>query len=243
MKNLFNGMFGMIEPGLCRMSMSGKVAVKTSGGYKTYDVDKERLTNCDGFVFDIGEEFFFVVPTNHARVGDILLVNGKPKCVREVKNKTISVIDYEDSSIKEILPERHIFMGNTYFYGVIRSMFGDMRNPKGSKSLMKTMMMASMMSSVFGNKGDGKSGNPFGAMMGGENNSMAQAMAMSMFFGGGMGDMLDGVFDFGDAFDMDGEDDEDYSDEVPAPRKKAPTKKKPTKKLPVTEGDEENVEN
>ena len=29
---------------------------------------------------------FFVIPTNHVEKGDIILVNGLPKCVREVKD-------------------------------------------------------------------------------------------------------------------------------------------------------------
>ena len=64
MTNVFNGMFGKVKPGMCRLSMSGKIAIKTSNGYKAYDVTKNRLTNCDSFVFDIGEDMFFVIPTN-----------------------------------------------------------------------------------------------------------------------------------------------------------------------------------
>ena len=77
--NLFNGIFGKIEPGLCRLSMNGEIAVRTKNGYKAYSIKTGRLTNCDSFVFDIGQEFFFVVPTNKVAVGDIILVNGKPR--------------------------------------------------------------------------------------------------------------------------------------------------------------------
>ena len=31
--NMFNGIFGRIEPGMCRISMSGKIAIKTSNGF------------------------------------------------------------------------------------------------------------------------------------------------------------------------------------------------------------------
>lgn len=34
---MFNGMFGKVANGMCRLSMSGGIAVKTSNGYKTYD--------------------------------------------------------------------------------------------------------------------------------------------------------------------------------------------------------------
>ena len=33
--NLFNGMFGKVAPGMCRVSMTGKIAIKTSSGYKS----------------------------------------------------------------------------------------------------------------------------------------------------------------------------------------------------------------
>ena len=89
MTNVFNGMFGKIAPGMCRLSMSGGIAVKTSNGYKSYNVKNGRLTNCDSFVFDIGEEFFFVMPTNKVEVGDIILVSGKPKCVIKAEKETI----------------------------------------------------------------------------------------------------------------------------------------------------------
>lgn len=125
MTNVFNGMFGNIAPGMCRLSMSGGIAVKTTTGYKSYNVKNGRLTNCDSFVFDIGEEFFFVIPTNKVEVGDIILVSGKPKCVVKSDKDTITVINYEDSTVETILPERNVFMGNTYFYGKIVSMFGN----------------------------------------------------------------------------------------------------------------------
>lgn len=97
MTNVFNGMFGKIAPGMCRLSMSGGIAVKTTTGYKSYNVKNGRLTNCDSFVFDIGEEFFFVIPTNKVEVGDIILVSGKPKCVVKSDKEDIGSIDYNVS--------------------------------------------------------------------------------------------------------------------------------------------------
>lgn len=72
------GMFGKIANGLCRVSMDGGIAIKTSQGYKTYNVETGALVNCDNFAFDIGSDFFFVVPTNKVRRGDIILAGGKP---------------------------------------------------------------------------------------------------------------------------------------------------------------------
>ena len=113
MVNALNGMLGKLGAGMCRLSMNGEIAVKTSGGYKSYNVKTGRLTNCDNFVFNIGEEFFFLIPTNKVEVGDIILVAGMPKCVIEPGKNKITVINYEDSTIDTIIPERHVFMGNT----------------------------------------------------------------------------------------------------------------------------------
>lgn len=177
---LFDGMFGKIADGMCRLSMNGEIAVKTSNGYKTYNSKTGRLTNCDRFVFDIGGEFFFLIPTNRVEKGDIILVAGKPKCVIEAEKNKITVINYEDSTIDTILPERHIFMGNTYFYGKIVSMFGKgfSGGKKGMNKMMKYMLMSEMMK-----------GNNFGSGSG------SNAMLPFMMMGGGFGDMFDGLFD------------------------------------------------
>ena len=184
---MFNGMFGKVASGMCRLSMNGGIAVKTSNGYKTYNLKTNKLTNCNNFVFNIGEEFFFVIPTNHVKPGDIIIANGKPKCVISVDDNTIKVINYEDSAVQDILPERHVFMGNTYFYGKIVSMFGnDIGKGKGgANKLMSYMLMSQMM-------GD-KSNNAFGGM--------GNALPMLMLMGnGGVSNMFEGMFDF----DFDG---------------------------------------
>ena len=193
MTKMFNGMFGKVAPGMCRLSLSGGVAVKTSNGYKSYNMKTGRLTNCDSFVFDVGEEFFFVIPTNKAEVGDILLVNGKPKCVIDSGADKLQVINYEDSTVETILPERHVFMGNTYFYGKIVSMFGSdlLKGKSGVQNIMKYMMLTEMMK---GNSGSGTNG--------------MSTMLPLMMMGGNMGDLFDGMFDF-DTDDSESEETEE----------------------------------
>ena len=185
--NFMNGMFGKIAPGMCRLSMSGGIAVKTSNGYKSYNVKNGRLTNCNSFVFDIGEEFFFLIPTNKVEVGDIILISGKPKCVIEADKNKLTVINYEDSTIDTVLPERHVFMGNTYFYGKIVSMFGN--DLMGGKKGMNKMLSYMMMSEMF--KGNGSS------------NSNSMLPMMMLMNGGNMGGMFEGMFDFDEADDDD----------------------------------------
>ena len=199
MNNFLNGMFGKIGNGMCRLSMNGGIAVKTSSGYKSYNIKTGKLTNCSNFVFDIGEEFFFVIPTNKVEKGDIILVNGKPKCVIEADKTKITVINYEDSTIETILPERHVFMGNTYFYGKIVSMFGSdvIKGKKGSNNIFKYMMLSQMMK--------GNDNSSIGAMNNGGLNTMLPLMMM----GGNMGNLFDGMFDF----DMNADDEEEEVEE------------------------------
>jgi hypothetical protein len=199
--NLFNGICGKVQAGMCRLTMNGNIAVKCSGGYKTYNTNKGRLTNVTNFCFDIGSDFFFVIPTCKVAKGDIILVDGKPKCVIEKqKNKdVITVIDYESSEIRQLVPERHVFMGSVYYYGKIVSMFGSsFKNGKGMGNMFKMMMFSQMMN---------------GKTNGGSFGDMGSMMAMSMMMGG-EGNMFGGLFDeinnglseFANEEDADGDD-------------------------------------
>lgn len=219
----FNGMFGRIESGMCRLTHTGNIAVKTSNGYKSYNMKNSRLVNCTNFCFNIGEEFFFVIPTNKVSIGDIILVNRKPKCVIEAKKNSITVINYEDSTIDTILPERHVFMGNTYFYGKIVSMFGDnfMGKKNGVNNIMQYMMMSEMMKGMTG----GNSGN---------GNNMMSAMLPMMMMGGKMGNMFEGMFNF---FGEDS-DDEDV-EETEKPKLRLPRKPPIDEDLNESEDEEE----
>lgn len=195
MNTMFNGMFGKLAPNMCKLAMDGGIAVKTSNGYKKYNLKTSRLVNCSNFVFDLGSnvEMFFVIPTSKVSRGDIILVNGLPKCVTAVNKDTISVINYENSTAETIIPERHVFMGNTYFYGKIVSMFGgDMIKGKdGMNNIMKYMMMSEMMKGS--HSGEGMS-----------------AMLPFMMMSGGMNNMFDGMFDFSEIAEI--EDDAENDD-------------------------------
>ena len=174
--NMFNGMFGKVKPGMCRVSMNGDIAIKTSNGYKTYNVDTGHLMNCDNFAFDVGEDWFFIVPTNKVQKGDIILAGGRPRCVIDIEDNAIKTFCYEDGTIGTIVPEHHVFMGKQYFYGKIVSMFGNMMNEKnGMGNIMKYMMMSEMM------KGNG-------------NNTFSNALPMMMMMNGGF-NFMDGLFD------------------------------------------------
>lgn len=186
--NLFNGLCGKVQAGMCRLTMNGDIAVKCSNGYKTYSTKKGRLTNVTNFCFDIGSDFFFVIPTCKVAKGDIILVDGKPKCVIEKqKDKdVITVIDYESSEIRQLVPERHVFMGSVYYYGKIVSMFGSsFKNGKGMGNMFKMMMFSQMMNGK-SNTGDMGSMMAMSMMMGGENN----------MFGGLFDEINEGLSEF-----------------------------------------------
>ena len=188
--NMFNGMFKPVARGYCKMGMNGRVAVKTSTGYKTFDPKKNKLTNCDSFAFDM-DGMFWVVPTFKVEIGDIILVNGKPRAVIEVGDTTIKTFSYEDSTIAETVPEHHVFMGKTYCYGKIFSPFMNMSKSDGA---MDDMMKMMMMSQMFGGNTNTNQGmNPMMfMMMSGKGNPFEN--------------MFDGAFDFGFATEEDIED-------------------------------------
>ncbi len=145
--SMFDGICGKVAPGLCRLSMDGSIAVRTRSGYRSYDAEHNRLTNCDSFVLDVGEDFFFVVPTNKVRAGDIILAGGLPKCVTKADGDEITAVSFEDATVETLVPERHLFMGNTYLYGRIVSMFGSAgaKGKKGAGRMMKYMMLSQML--------------------------------------------------------------------------------------------------
>ena len=212
---LFQGMFGKIAPGMCRLSMDGSIAIRTSGGYRTYSVKSGRLTNCDSFVFNIGEDFFFLIPTGNIRdqiaagngitiinktknveintkcalterQKDIILAGGRPKCVIKADGNLITAINYEDGTVEQILPEHHMLLGNTCLYGRIVSVFG--RNGTGGPKGMSRVMKYMMMSEML--KGNGADGMKASA------NPMGQAMLAMMMMGGKGDDMFDELFSF-----------------------------------------------
>lgn len=173
--NMMEGICGKVAPGMCRLSMEGAIAVKTGAGYRSYDTETKRLTNCDSFVLDVGEDFFFVVPVNRVKAGDIILAGGKPHCVTAVGEDTITALNFEDATVETMVPERHMLMGNTYLYGKIVSLFGKngVKGKKGMGRMMKYMMLSSFLK--------------------GKENSSSGLMAMMLL--GGKDNFIDELFE------------------------------------------------
>lgn len=188
--DMFNGMFKPVARGYCKMGMNGQVAVKTSTGYKTFNPKTRKLTNCANFAFDM-DGAFWVVPTFKVTIGDIILVNGKPRAVIEVGTNSIKTFSYEDSTIDETIPEHHVFMGKTYCYGKIFSPFMNMSKNDGAMNDMMKMMMFSQM---FGGNSNSQGMNPMMFMMMGKDNPFEN--------------MFDGAFNFGFGEDVNADPDE-----------------------------------
>ena len=179
-ENMFKGVMGRIQPGKCRLSLNGRVAIQTSDGYKTYNEKTGNLTNCSNFVLDLADDMFFVIPTRTLKPGDIVFINGKPMYILEIKSKNrVEAMNYEDSTIQTVIPERHAIMGRK-FYGKIVSLMG--KGFTGSKGgFFKNMLKLKMMSAMMGGSKD------VDGMFGGSN-----ALPMMMLMGGGS---MDGLFD------------------------------------------------
>ena len=172
-EGLFNGVMGKIKSGCCRLGMNGRIAIKTSDGYKTYDPKTGNVTNCSNFVLDICDDMFMVIPTRKLKEGDIVLINGKPMYILEVKSANrVEAMNYEDSTIQTVIPERHVIMGRK-FYGKIISLIGSGFGA-GKGGFFKNMLKLKMMSSMMGGK-DNNSNNMFGG----------NALPMMMLMGNG----------------------------------------------------------
>ena len=184
MMSMMEGLYGKVAPGLCRLSMNGGIAVKTRSGYRTYDPASNRVTNCDHFVLDVGDDCFFVVPTNHVRPGDVILASGTPHCVLSVQEDTLTALNYEDTTVETLMPERHLFLGSTYLYGKIVSIFGrnGISDSKGTRRMMKFMMFSSLMKNKDSKDSAG---------------GMNPLMALMMMQGGD--DLMDDLFEIEDS--------------------------------------------
>ena len=92
-----------------------------------------------------------------------------------------------------------MFMGNTYFYGKIVSMFNFSKG-KGKGNGFENILKYKMISEMMGGKNNSN------------NNGMGNLMMLGMMGNGGFGDMFnfDGMFDFGnDAEEVEEDNQED----------------------------------
>lgn len=111
----------------------------------------------------------------------------------------ITAIIMKILTVENIVPERHVFMGNTYFYGKIVSLLGSniTKGKNGMNNIFKYMMLSQMMN------GNGSTGTA----------SNMNSMLPFMMMGGNMSDMFDGMFDFDTVDNTDEDDNVDAEEE------------------------------
>lgn len=198
MQEIFNfgGLFKKVRAGDCRLDYAGRTAIKTSSGYKVYDLEKKLLINCSSFCLDIGDEMFFVIPTSNVEIGDIIIVNDLPCVVVKVNKDSIAVINYETSIRETVIPERHVFMGKQYFYGKVVSLIGNCFNTgdndddenNGFANIIKFKMIAKMLGGKKKTDTEGEEDGLFGDMNG------LGALLLMQGGNGIFGNMFNGLF-------------------------------------------------
>lgn len=194
--DFMENIFQKVEHGKCRIALNGQIAVWTTNGYKTFSNKTGTLINCNQFVSQFGDDYFYVVPAAKVKEGDIILVNGTPRCVMKVDKNLLTIMTYETGAVEQIIPERRIFMGNIYFYRKIMSpmmgMFGKGKAKAGK--MLRLMMMSDMM------KGGAKTNGGMNWMQ------LLMMQGMTKQFGGSMDEMFEGFGDFEDDFEEEDEE-------------------------------------
>lgn len=191
--NIFKGAFGRVSNGLFRMTLDGSVAVRIDSQdcYKTVNPVTGEFQNVDNFAIDPGADTFFIVPTQKLAVGDIVMVNGTPRCVLGVQGNEVTVVNYGTSVKETLLLEKHIFLGQS-FYGKLMSplmdFFKGFTSPTGTgNSLASTLSTNPLMFMLMCSH----DGNGFGDMNGmlpllllGQGGGNIDPMALMLMMGG-----------------------------------------------------------
>lgn len=135
--NMFNFDFGPVSGNQFRMSPYGLAIQTSNNGWIAYSKTGE-LINVDVINFDMSKLIYKMpVPLASIQSGDILIHAKKPVFVREInKDGTISVIDYTNASVSNILPVKSPF-GFNFFTKVcalldVDTIGANVENPFGS---------------------------------------------------------------------------------------------------------------
>lgn len=118
--DLINFEFGPVNSAQFRMSPYGIAVSTNANGWVSYNAKTGEIFNVDILNFDISK-MIYKMPVSLAciAIGDILIHSGKPVFVRAVNsNGTVSVVNYADSTVVDILPVKNIF-GFNFFTKVV----------------------------------------------------------------------------------------------------------------------------
>lgn len=114
--NLFNFDFGPVSSNQFRMSPYG-IAVRTqANGWVAFNAKSGELFDVDIVNFDISKLIYKMpVALGAIKPGDILMHGGKPVFVRTLNSDgTVSVIDYTNATVSNILPVKSPFGFNFF---------------------------------------------------------------------------------------------------------------------------------
>ena len=108
--NMFNFEFGPVSDNQFRMSPYGLAIRTANNGWVAYSKTGE-LINVDVINFDMSKLIYKMpVPLSAVKAGDILMHSKKPVFVRSVnKDGTVSVVDYSNAAVSNILPIKSPF--------------------------------------------------------------------------------------------------------------------------------------
>jgi hypothetical protein len=136
--NLINFEFGPVSNTQFRISPYGIAIATNSNGWVAYNSKTEEVFNVDIINFDISK-FIYKMPVamNDIKPGDILIHSEKPVFVRKVnENGTVSVLNYANSTVVDILPVKSPF-GFNFFTKIcslidLNTISADADNPFGN---------------------------------------------------------------------------------------------------------------
>lgn len=136
--NLINFEFGPVSDTQFRVSPYGIAVATNSNGWVSYNSKTEEVFNVDIINFDASKLIYKMpVAINDIKPGDILMHSARPVFVRKINdNGTVSVVNYANSTVVDILPIKSPF-GFNFFTKIcslidLNAVSADADNPFGN---------------------------------------------------------------------------------------------------------------
>ena len=115
--NLFNFDFGPVSDNQFRLSPYGLAVNTKDNGWISYNKQTEEIFNVEIINFDASKLIYRIpVALSEIAVGDILIHASKPVFVKSINKeaKTVSVINYADATVVDIVPIKSPFGFNFF---------------------------------------------------------------------------------------------------------------------------------
>ena len=147
MNKLFGNLeFGKIHTSEIKFSVAGLAFLNNQGGYATYNLDKNEMTDVSGMTMDTDFVFAMPVAIKDIEKGDIIRHMGKFVVVKQLyEDGSLAAIDPVAAEEKTILPMKNIFGFN--YYSKVLNLFAGVQptgdNPFGDMSAMLPFLIMS----------------------------------------------------------------------------------------------------